>query len=67
MDQLMLNGGRVVGLLGALLMAFAVVVRRMGHYMIGGFQTVTLLMAGMAALRFGCFGLLWALTMRRDG
>lgn len=65
MDQLMLNGGRVLGLVGLLLAAFAVVSRLMGHYVIGGFQSVTLLMAGMAALLAGCFGLLWALTAQR--
>jgi hypothetical protein len=67
MDQLMLTGGRIVGLLGLLLAAVAVVSRLMGLYTLGGFQSVTLLMAGMAALLAGCFALLWALTAQRRG
>ena len=65
MDQLMLNGGRVAGLVGLLLVAVAVVARLMGMYVIGGFQAATLLMAGMGALLVGCFALLWVLADSR--
>jgi len=65
MDQLMLNGGRVAGLVGLLLVAVAVVARLMGMYVIGGFQAATLLMAGMGALLVGCFALLWVLAGSR--
>ena len=65
MDQLMLNGGRAIGLAGLLLAAIAVVARLMGHYVIGGFQAATLLVGGMGALLAGCFALLWVLTAQR--
>jgi uncharacterized membrane protein len=65
MDQLMLNGGRVLGLIGLLVAAFAVVARLMGYYVVGGFQAATLLAGGMGVLLAGCFALLWVLTAER--
>lgn len=65
MEQLMLQGGRAAGLLGLALIAFAVVARLSGHYVVGGFQSATLLVAGMGAMLIGCFGLLWTLVQRR--
>jgi hypothetical protein len=67
MDQLILTGGRLIGVVGLLLSAFAVVVRVLGHYAIGGFQAATLLAGGMGALLAGCFALLWVLTAQRRG
>jgi hypothetical protein len=64
MERLMLRGGRAAGLLGLLLIGFAVLVRLAGYYTIGGFQAVTLLVAGMGAVMVGCFGLLWAMTAK---
>lgn len=65
MNQLMLMGGRAAGLIGLLLVVFAGVARLAGHYVVGGFQAVTLLSAGMGALLIGCFALLWVMTDRR--
>jgi hypothetical protein len=66
MGQWMLAGGRLIGLLGVALAAFAVVARAMGYYMVGRFQSATLLFGGMAALLAGCFALLWVLTAQRS-
>ena len=65
MTQWMLIGGRLIGVAGLLLAAFAVVARLGGSYVIGGFQTATLLIGGMGALLAGCFALLWVLTANR--
>ncbi len=65
MEQLMLQGGRAAGLIGLALIAFAAAARLSGHYVVGGFQSITLLMAGMGAVLIGCFGLLWTLAQRR--
>ncbi len=65
MNQLMLQGGRAAGLIGLLLVVFAAGARLAGNYVIGGFQAVTLLSAGMGALLVGCFALLWVMTDKR--
>lgn len=64
--QLMLTVGRLIGVLGLALVAFAVVARLMGYYVVGGFQAATLLAGGMGALLAGCFALLWVLTANRS-
>jgi hypothetical protein len=65
MDRLILTAGRVAGLLGIAVIAFAAIARLAGHYTIGDFQAVTLLVAGMGGVMVGCFGLLWSLAERR--
>jgi hypothetical protein len=65
MNQLMLLGGRAAGLIGLLLVVFAAGARLAGNYVVGGFQAVTLLSAGMGALLVGCFALLWVMTDKR--
>lgn len=65
MDRLILTVGRGAGLAGIALIAFAAVARLAGHYTIGDFQAVTLLVAGMGGVMVGCFGLLWSLVDRR--
>lgn len=57
--------GWVAGLFGVALSATSVVSRLVGAYWIGGFQTGTLLQAGIAAMVFGCFCFLAVLTQRR--
>jgi len=47
------------------LSAASVVARLVGAYWVGGFQTGTLLQAGIAAMVFGCFCFLAVLTQRR--
>ena len=57
--------GWVGGLAGVVLCLASVVARLAGAYWIGGFQTGTLLQAGIAAMVFGCFCFLAALTHGR--
>jgi len=64
MNSILLGGGKATGVLGLLVMAFAVVMRLSGRYVIGGFQTVTLLQAGLAIVIVGCFAMLWLLVDR---
>lgn len=57
--------GWVAGLFGVALSATSVVARLIGAYWLGGFQSGTLLQAGIAAMVFGCFCFLAVLTQRR--
>ena len=65
MNVLLLWLGRAAGLTGLLLCFVAGTLRVSGQYWIGGFQAITLLQAGVAAMVAGCFLLLWALTTNR--
>ena len=56
--------GRLVGLAGVALCAWAVFNRLTGSYFAGGFQIGTLLLAGTTAMLAGCLCLLIALTNR---
>ena len=56
--------GRLAGLAGVALCAWAVFNRLTGSYFAGGFQIGTLLQAGMTAILVGCLCLLIALTNR---
>jgi len=64
MEILLVWVGRLVGLAGVALCAWAVVNRLTGSYFAGGFQIGTLLQAGMTAILVGCLFLLIALTNR---
>lgn len=52
--------GRIVGIVGLVLCALAVLTRITGHYTLGAFQAGTILLAGIAALAAACFLLLWS-------
>ncbi|MET0232688.1 MAG: hypothetical protein ABW186_17290 [Rhodanobacteraceae bacterium] len=65
MDDLWLWLGRIAGALGIVTCAVGVLVRLGGAYVVGGFQTGTLLIAGTTALVAGCWFLLLAQTRRR--
>ena len=67
MDNALLVVGRLGGLAGVVLSALAAVMRVMGHYSLGGYQLVTLLIAGMAAMIFACLCFLTVLTGRSAG
>lgn len=54
MDVLLLWLGRVAGIGGTLLSAFAIAMRLAGKYWVGSFQVGTLLAAGAVAMIFGC-------------
>ena len=58
--------GRIVGIIGLLVCALAVLARVTGHYTLGGFQVGTLLVAGIAALAAACFLLLWNVAGTRS-
>jgi hypothetical protein len=64
MRKLLLWMGRVGGVVGVILCAIAVIVRLRGAYNFDGFQVGTLLLAGMAAMIFGCLGYLASLAER---
>ena len=54
MDNLLLWLGRLAGIVGVVLGAFAVVIRLQGMYAAGGFQTGTLLLGSIASMTLGC-------------
>lgn len=54
MDILLLWLGRIAGIAGTLLSAFAAVERLLGNYWSAGFQVGTLFAAGAVAMLFGC-------------
>ncbi len=56
--------GWAAGLVGVAFCVASVAARAAGRFWIGGFQTGTLLLAGIAALVFGCFCFLAVLTQR---
>ena len=64
MDTLLLWVGRIAGLGGVVLCAWAVTIRVQGSYFVGGFQVGTLLLAGMTAILIACLCLLVVLTNR---
>ena len=66
MNSLLLAAGRLIGVLGLVIMLVAVVVRVTGAYWLGGFQVGTLLLGGAGATVAGCFALLLALTSRTN-
>jgi hypothetical protein len=39
-------------------------VRLSGRYIVAGFESGSLLQAGIASVVAGCFGLLWAIALR---
>ena len=56
--------GWVAGLIGVAFCVTSVAARLAGLYWIGGFQTGTLLLAGIATMVFGCLCFLAVLTQR---
>lgn len=64
MESLLLWMGRIAGVAGLALSAWAAYSRVVGAYYAAGFQVGTLLLAGMTAMLVGCFCLLLVLTGR---
>ena len=64
MEILLLWVGRLVGLGGVVLCAWAVYTRLSGSFFAGAFQVGTLLQAGITAILIGCLCLLVVLTNR---
>jgi hypothetical protein len=56
--------GRLLGVIGAVVCALAVLVRLVGNYTLGGFEIGTLFLGGIAAMVAGCFFLLLHMAPR---
>ena len=64
MESILLWIGRIAGIAGLGLSAWAAVARLRGAFFAGGFQIGTLLMVGMTGMIIACLCLLFVLTMR---
>jgi hypothetical protein len=64
MESLLLWMGRIAGIVGLALSAWAAYQRLTGAYFTGGFQVGTLLLAGMTGMLVACLCLLLVLTQR---
>jgi hypothetical protein len=64
MERSLIWLGRIGGIAGIVICAIAVLTRLMGAYWLAGFQTSTLLLAGMAGMIFACLCFLTVLTER---
>ena len=67
MERVLLVAGWLGGLSGLALGGFAVIWRIIGYRWLAGFELVTLLQAGVAAMVAGCFFMLAALVLRSGG
>ena len=67
METALLWIGRLAGLVGVLACLIAIGTRLTGAFWIGGFQAGTLVLAGIAAMVFGCLAHLVVLTLRPAG
>jgi hypothetical protein len=64
MESLLLWVGRIAGVGGLILSAWAALARLRGAYFAGGFQIGTLLLVGMTGMLVSCLCLLLVLTQR---
>jgi len=64
MESLLLWVGRIAGVAGLILSAWAALARLRGAYFAGGFQIGTLLLVGMTGMLVSCLCLLLVLTQR---
>jgi hypothetical protein len=62
MNVMLLRGGQLAGVIGALLMVVAVLARLSGVTSLRGFEPATLLLAGIGAVSVACFLILWSLA-----
>lgn len=65
LQKFLLWVGRLAGLVGVLVCAFAVVARLSGFYQLLDFQVLTVMQAGVAAMVLGCLGYLALLARRK--
>lgn len=65
MESLLLWIGRIAGVGGLILSAWAAFARLTGAFFTGGFQVGTLLLVGMMGMLVACFCLLLVLTQRK--
>lgn len=64
MESLLLWVGRLAGIAGVLLLAFSVLARLGGRYIVAGFQTGTLLQMAIAVMVLGCLCYLASIAER---
>ena len=64
MNEALLWLGRIVGVIGVVVCALALVVRLTGHYTYAGFEIGTLFLGGTAAMVAGCLCLLLRMDSR---
>lgn len=64
MDAMLLQVGRLLGLVGVVLIAVSVAWRATGQYWLAGFQLGTLMLGGIAAIAVACLALLLVLELR---
>ena len=64
MESILLWIGRIAGVAGVLLSAWAAAARLRGAYFAGSFQIGTLLLVGITGMIVACFCLLFVMTMR---
>ena len=67
MRNILLWIGRIAGIAGVLLSAWAATARLRGAYFAGSFQVGTLLLVGITGITIACFCLLFVITMRPRG
>jgi hypothetical protein len=64
MEGLLVWIGRLAGLSGVLLCAFAIFLRLSGRFLLGGFQVTTLAQVGIAGMILGCLCFTAVITER---
>ena len=64
MESILLWIGRIAGIAGLAMSAWAAIARMQRAYFASGFQIGTLLLVGMAGMMIACFCFLFVLTMR---
>jgi hypothetical protein len=67
MDKLLPWLGRIAGVGGALVCAVAVALRLSGKHWIAGYESITLMQAGVAAMVFACLCFLASLSNNSNG
>jgi len=65
MDKIIAQGGNIVGLAGVLLTAVAGGARVLGHFYLGGFESMTVFLGGMGVMLIGCVAMLHGLSRQR--
>jgi hypothetical protein len=65
MEGIFLTVGRLAGAAGVVTTLVAALMRLAGVYWVSGYQTGTILLAGMALMLIGCLAFLAALTSDR--
>ena len=65
MEKILTLAGRIVGAIGVLVCAIAVIARLLGGFKVAGLWAATLLQGAVAAVVIGCFLLLVSMSLRK--